>query len=182
MKKSKIVYMVMGIYVLIAVIGIAAMHQKKKYAEPADAGVFMPNAMNGTASKSPDILDTSSGTESGGQTEASDKQEDMANGQTGASDKQEDMTNGQTEASDKQEDMANGQPETSAETVYVYTVKGAETVNLRATPDTSRKPITYLREGTTGRVIEQGEYFTLIEYGNIQGYMSNKYLEIRQDE
>ena len=63
---------------------------------------------------------------------------------------------------------------------YSYTVVGASSVNLRSTPDETRKPITYILEGTTGRVIERGEYYSLVAYKEIKGYVYNGYLDIQE--
>lgn len=151
MKKRKILYLAMGLYILIAVGGIITLLYKKN---------------NHAAQVSADTVIEQS---------------------TGALETLEDSG---TKASASDADQRETQPETqpeqttaSAEKVfagYSYTVVGASSVNLRSTPDETRKPITYILEGTTGRVLERGEYYSLVAYKEIKGYVYNGYLDIQE--
>lgn len=155
MKKRKILYLAMGLYIFIAVLGvIAVLYKKNNHA----AQVSADNVIEQNTGALETLEDSG--------TKASESDADRK------------ATQLATQPATQPE-----QTKGSAEKVfagYSYTVVGASSVNLRSTPDQSRKPITYILEGTTGRVIERGEYYSLVAYKEIKGYVYNGYLDIQE--
>lgn len=156
MKKSKLLYGIMGIYILIAACAVVVMIRQDR--------------MKPVSGEPAAIQETQKST----QTEQTKETEAAVTETTAA-------FSVPAETEQRTVGALSGRPEGETAASFVYFVTGVSSVNLRSAPDKQSKTLAALPEGTSGKVLELGPYYSYVEYGGNTGYVYNVYLEIVEE-
>lgn len=170
-KKNKWLYGIMGIYVAIAACAMFVLLRQSGFWHKSEETAGMNVVVEGSGQDAQNSVQDIDGTVSG----ETDK--------SGASEADEPETLAPEEPAGspvpKEEAPGVFPAETfgpAAETVY--TVRGASSVRMWTEPEQQGSVIAALPEGTFGKVLKQGKYYSKIEYNGTSGYVYNGYLEI----
>lgn len=155
MKKSKFIYGIMGIYILIAAAAILVM-VKNSRKEPDAQQTFLEQETTSTA---PETADNEL------EQRMNALEQQLASQEAAVGTKAEPET-------------TEGVETTEGAVTNVYVVKGVSSVNLRSAPDKQSELLAALPEGTSGIVLERGDYYSYVQYKELTGYVYNEYLEI----
>lgn len=186
-KKSKWLYGIMAIYIVIAACAMLVLLRQSGFWHKSEEAAGRNVVAEGTgpdAENNAQEIDGTVSAEAGKSGEPSvDKPESIRpEGASGNTAPPEGEFNGETQETA----FAAGLPETviqgensGMDPDVCYTVRGASSVRMWSEPEQQGAVVAALPEGSAGNVLEQGKYYSKIEYNGTSGYVYNGFLEIR---